>query len=211
MHILLATHNTWKTHLFTPVFQDHGFEVLTLSELPELSSPPPENGTTAIENALTKALHYHSKTFPWVFGDDAGLEIDALGGEPGVRARRWNGVFTNEVDDQTWLDYLLERLQDVPKGQRTAAFVAGWVLVDPMGATHTRKVRAPFEIAMHPIRPISPGSPITAVRLGPTNDLNRRQAEVRNEWERWGILDQLLGDKAKMQQGEKFQSFAKGE
>ncbi len=188
MHILFATHNPWKIQLFEPVFRDHGFRVLTLLDLPDAPPPPPENGTTALENALAKARCYHSAEYPWVFGDDAGLEIDALGGEPGVQARRWNGVFDDDVDDQTWLDYLLDRMRDIPPGKRTAAFVAGWVLIDPAGVAHTREVRAPFEIATHPIRPIAPGSPITAVRIGFPDDLTRRQAEIRAEWERWGIL-----------------------
>jgi inosine/xanthosine triphosphate pyrophosphatase family protein len=174
---------------------DHGFEVRTLADFPSLEPLPLENGVTAIENALTKARHYHSDEFPWVFGDDAGLEIEALEGEPGVQARRWNGVFPEDVDDQTWLNYLLGRLKDIPAGKRTAAFVAGWALLDPEGAAHTREVRAPFEIATHPIRPISPGSPITAVRMGPPSDLTRRQAEVRAEWDHWGILEQLLGNR----------------
>ena len=194
MHILHATRNAWKTQLFTPVFRAYGFEVFTLADLPELAPPPPENGATAIENALAKAYHYHSADFPWVFGDDAGLEIDALGGEPGVQARRWNGVFPEDVADQIWLDYLLDRLKDVPPGKRTAAFVAGWVLLDPAGEAHTREVRAPFEIATQPIRPISSGSPISAVRLSPKDDLSDRQAKVRAEWEHWGIMEQLLGN-----------------
>lgn len=196
MHILFATHNAWKIQLFTPVFREHGFEVLTLADCPDLATPPPENGSTATENALAKARRYHSDDFPWVFGDDAGLEIDALDGEPGVQARRWNGVFDEHVDDPTWLNYLLTRLKDVPEGMRTAAFVAGWALIDPSGCAYLHEVRAPFEIATHPIRPISPGSPITAVRLGPENDLTRRQAEIRAEWKRWGIMRQLLEDQA---------------
>ena len=149
-------------------------------------------GATAIENALAKAHHYHAKENSWVFGDDAGLEIDALGGEPGVQARRWNGVFPDDVDDQTWLDYLLSRMKGVPPGKRTAAFVAGWALIDPGGNVFTRKVRAPFEISAQPIRPISPGSPITAVRISPPDDLTRRQEEIRAAWDEWGILDDLL-------------------
>jgi hypothetical protein len=122
------------------------------------------------------------------------MEVDALGGEPGVQARRWNGTFPDDVDDRTWLDYLLARMKDVPPGKRTASFVAGWVLIDPDGNVYTREVRAPFEIAAHPIRPIAPGSPITAVRIGPSNDLARRQAEIHTQWDEWGILDSILRD-----------------
>jgi len=192
--LLFATHNPWKIKLFTPVFREHGFQVLTLLDLPDAPPPPPENGATVIENALAKARHYHSDAFPWVFGVDAGLEIDALGGEPGVQPRRWNGVFPDDVDDQTWLDYLLDHMKDVPPGERTAAFVSGCALLTPSGEAHTRVVRIPFEIATNSIRPISPGSPITAVRLGLPDDLARRRAEVRAEWERWGILERLRAE-----------------
>jgi XTP/dITP diphosphohydrolase len=191
MRILFATRNRWKIQLFAPVFQKYGFDMVTLNDI-DPPTRPPENGVTPLENAITKAHHYQSKEDPWVFADDAGLEIDALGGEPGVRARRWNGIFPDDVDDQTWLDYLLFRMKGVPPGKRTAAFVAGWVLIDPGNNVYTREVRAPFEIASHPIRPISPGSPITAVRLGLLDDLERRQEEVRAEWREWGILDALF-------------------
>jgi len=190
--LLFATTNSWKIKLFTPVFQAYNFELLSLKDIDSNGPPPLENGATALENALMKARHYHSATYPWVFGDDAGLEIVALGGEPGVQARRWNGIFSEDVDDQTWLDYLLQRMKEVPPGERTAAFVAGWVLLDPDGNTHCREIIAPFEIATQPVRPISPGSPITAVRIGPSDDLARRQAEIQAEWDRWNILEKLL-------------------
>ena len=191
MHILFATHNPWKIKLFEPVFRAYGFQIFTLLYIPDISPSPPENKATTIENTLVKARHYHSARYPWVFGDDARLEIDALDGEPGVQARRWNGVFPDDVDDQTWLDYLLDRMKNVSPGERTAAFVAGWALLTPSGEAHTRSVRVPFEIAAHPIRPISPGSPITAVRIGVSDDLSRRRAEIRAEWEAWGVFEQM--------------------
>lgn len=192
MHVLFATRNQWKIQLFAPVFYSYGFGLLTLDDIHGGASSPSENGATALDNALAKARYYHSAAYPWVFGEDAGLEIDALGGEPGVQTRRWNGFFEDTVDDQTWLDYLLSRMASVPPGERGAAFVAGWVLLDPGGTAHCREVRSRFEIATHPIRPISPGSPITAVRLGSVDDLAWRQAEIRAAWEDWGILDKLL-------------------
>ena len=83
-----------------PAFQRYGFNVLTLRDISYNGDPPAEGGLTAVENALIKARHYHSVVQSWVFGDDAGLEIDALGGEPGLQARRWNGHFADDVDDQ---------------------------------------------------------------------------------------------------------------
>jgi non-canonical purine NTP pyrophosphatase (RdgB/HAM1 family) len=192
MQILFATHNAWKEKLFAPVFQAYGFDVITLADLSDPGPAPQEDAATPVENALIKARHYHSPDHPWVFGDDAGLEIDALNGEPGLHARRWGGLFLDDVDDQVWLDYLLERLKGVPQGERTAAFVAGWALIAPDGSPHTREIRAPFEISTRPLRPISPGSPITAVRIGPIDDLNRRRSEIQAAWEAWGILERLI-------------------
>jgi XTP/dITP diphosphohydrolase len=190
--LLFATRNPWKVQLFTSSFQQYGFHVLTLRGISLDKNPPAEVGLTAVENAVIKARHYHSQGYAWVFGDDAGLEIDALGGEPGLQARRWNGHFPDDVHDQTWLDYLLARLQSVPLEARTASFVSGWALVAPDGTAHTREIRWPFQIALNPIRPLSPGSPISAVRIGPEDDLAHRQADIHREWERWGIFEILL-------------------
>jgi non-canonical purine NTP pyrophosphatase (RdgB/HAM1 family) len=192
LELLFATHNPWKVQLFRPTFQLYGFNLLTLSDISVDGNPPDERGLSAVENALIKAQHYHAAFPSWVFGDDAGLEIDALGGEPGVQTRRWNGHFSDDVDDQTWLDYLLFRLLDIPLNERTASFVSGWALVAPDGAAYTREIHWPFRIAVQPIRPISAGSPISAVRIGPADDLAHRQADIQHEWERWGILDELL-------------------
>ncbi len=85
--LLLATHNPTKKRLFGPVFAAHGFEVLTLREAQPEGTSPPEAGRTPLENALAKARRHHSPAYPWTFGDDAGLEVDALGGEPGLEAR----------------------------------------------------------------------------------------------------------------------------
>ena len=191
--LLFATRNPWKAKLFLPSFQRYGFAVLSLCDI-SAEDLPVERGLTAVENALIKARFYHSTMHPWVFGDDAGLEIDALDGEPGLQARRWHGHFSDDVDDQTWLDYLLLRMKDVPLEKRTASFVSGWALVTPDGNVYTREIRWPFRIALKPFRPISAGSPISCVRIGPDDDLAHRQAEIQQEWDRWGILKDIYAD-----------------
>jgi hypothetical protein len=95
------------------------------------------------------------------------------------------------VDDQTWLNYLLERMQDIPPEKRTAAFISGWALITPDGSEYTYGYRSPFYIATQPIRPLVKGSPISSVRVGPEDDLKNRQAQIQEEWKRWEILDKL--------------------
>jgi len=190
--LLMATRNHTKYLLFSPIFQRYGFEVSVLRDIQLDGASDIEVGKTPVENALAKARRYHSRTYPWVFGDDAGLKIDALNGEPGVEARRWGGRFADDVDDQTWLNYLLERMRNVPPGQRTARFVVAWALIAPDGSEHVRNVSFPFRIATRQIRPISPGAPTSAVMLGPEKIVEARSEEISREFERWGILGGLL-------------------
>ena len=189
--ILFATHNPWKGQQFRPVFSAYGFRMLTLQDLQPLASVKSEDEPTPVANALDKARRYHSPACPWVFADDAGLEIFALNGEPGLQARRWGGLFSDTIDDQTWLDYLLQRMAHLPPSERGARFVSGWALLTPDGGEYTHAMYWPFEIATAPVRPMHPGSPISAVRLGPDDDLARRQAEITAEWQRWGVFEQL--------------------
>lgn len=190
--LLIATRNYTKYLLFSPTFTDAGFHVCTLLDTQADAESPDESGETPEENALAKARRYHSPQYPWVFADDAGLEIDALDGQPGIRARRWDGRFADDVDDETWLDYLMERMAGVPLAQRTARFFAAWVLISPNRAEHIRHVTVPFTIATDRIRPISPGSPLSAVIADPERDVETRSREIFDEFQEWGILAQLL-------------------
>lgn len=186
--MLMATRNYTKRLLFEPFFQKYGFEVLTLADIKIDAAPAVENGETPAENALEKAQSCHSKQYPWVFGDDAGLEIDALNGEPGLQTRRWAGRFPDTISDEAWLEYLLDRMKDVPLENRMARFFAAWVLIAPDGREYVRDVVFPFKIATEQIRPISPGSPVSSVMIGPENTIEARSREIFQEFERWGIL-----------------------
>lgn len=80
-----------------------------------------ETGTTLEENAILKAEAYRDAIQEpvIVLGDDTGVEIDALGGEPGIRVRRWKGY---KMTDEEIIVYTLERLSGVPATKRGAQF-----------------------------------------------------------------------------------------
>jgi inosine/xanthosine triphosphate pyrophosphatase family protein len=187
--LLFATRNPFKKELFVPVFQRHGIKCVTLSDA-GLSGDVDEVGSTPEENALLKARAFHGPEWPLVFADDAGLEIDALGGEPGLKARRWNGLFADDVDDEKWMAYLLRRMEGVPLERRRARYVAGWAVITPDGQGHVRRVYRSFTFADRPQRPIPPGAPMSALEIRSPGPLPARE-RIAAEWARWGILDDL--------------------
>jgi inosine/xanthosine triphosphate pyrophosphatase family protein len=188
--ILMATRNRTKYDLIAPTLQRYGFEVITLEGLPVAEVP--ETGATPLENALAKARRYHGEAYPWVFGQDAGLEIDALNGEPGTQVRRWGGRLPQDIDDESWLNYLLDQMRDVPPEQRTAAFIIARVIIAPDGSEHTNVLRYPFRIATRQLRPIPPGAPLSSVMVGPEDIIAFRADEVYEQFLEWGILEKLL-------------------
>jgi XTP/dITP diphosphohydrolase len=88
-------------------------------ELRAVEAPPPEeHGATFEETAREKALYYAAHAPGWVFADDSGLEVDALGGAPGVHSARFAGGNANDDRNNS---LLLERLRGVKN--RAARFV----------------------------------------------------------------------------------------
>ncbi len=92
----------------------------TIEPLPRLKEipPPEEDGLTFEENASLKAAYYSHHTSELVFADDSGIEVDALGGEPGVYSARFAG---RNATDQANNELLLSRLAG--SASRTARFV----------------------------------------------------------------------------------------
>lgn len=104
--------------------------ILTLADFPPYPEPD-ESGTTYLENAEIKARAAAEQLGEIAIADDAGLEIDALGGEPGLHSRRFAGVDTPFPEK---MRIILERMQGV--GDRAARFRCGVVVAEPGGATH---------------------------------------------------------------------------
>lgn len=191
--LLFATRNLRKKQLFGPVFEAQGIDFVTLTDAGLHDLSVDEVGATAEENALLKARAFHSPQWPLVLGDDAGLQIDALNGEPGVQTRRWNGRFADDVADEVWRDYVLERMRGVPPEQRTARYVSAWALITPDGREFVRRFVRPFRFADRPQRPMTPGAPMSSLEIYPEGQATPAQ-QIAAEWARWGILEALLGE-----------------
>lgn len=127
----LATGNAGKLREFRAVMGPRGVRVLGLADFPAEfpGQPPPpetiEDGETFAANALKKAQGLAERLGAMVIADDSGLEVDALGGGPGVMSARYaEERFAEQPDhDRANRDKLLEALTDVPSPQRSARFV----------------------------------------------------------------------------------------
>jgi non-canonical purine NTP pyrophosphatase (RdgB/HAM1 family) len=124
MRLLAATTNRGKVRELAEALARLGFEVLDLHGAGTGDVPAPdETGTTFEENALLKARYYHGRTGLAVVADDSGLEVDALGGRPGLASARYSDT------DATRVAKLLGELEGVPPAGRAARFVCALALV----------------------------------------------------------------------------------
>ncbi|MRG88371.1 XTP/dITP diphosphatase [Salinibacillus xinjiangensis] len=134
--ILLATKNKGKAKEFKEIFGQIGIEVLSLLDMEETIPEIEETGTTFEENAVIKAETIAERFQIPVLGDDSGLEVDALNGEPGVYSARYAGL---EKNDQKNLEKVLEELKGVKTDNRTARFVCVLALARPGSQTITKR------------------------------------------------------------------------
>jgi XTP/dITP diphosphohydrolase len=109
------------------------FELTTLSEQ-GITEEVEESGSSLQQNAIHKATSYAKLSGLTTMADDSGLEVDALGGEPGPLSRRYAG---DNVSDKERNDYLLAKLRDVPREKRTARFRAVIAIAFPDGKVKT--------------------------------------------------------------------------
>lgn len=148
--IIFATTNEGKVREVKAIMQESGFDVISLKQA-GLSTDIEENGTTFEENAAIKAkaiseLARKTKEYKEaiVLADDSGLEIDYLGGEPGIYSARYLGEDTSyEYKNQK----ILERMLEVPKEERGARFVCAMAAVLPDNRLLVEKAAMEGEIA----------------------------------------------------------------
>lgn len=117
MKMIFATSNRGKLQEASEILGE-GFQLVSPADL-GIFDDIEETGSTLKENAIIKARHIHSLTHADCFADDTGLEVDALGGAPGVYTARYAGPQCNWEDN---IDKLLRELEGVPMERRTARF-----------------------------------------------------------------------------------------
>lgn len=133
LRFVLATRNRKKGREMQEILSRPGWEFVTLLDLDPDGEEVEESGCTYEENALIKARDATRRTGLPSIADDAGLEIDALDGQPGVYSRRFLGENTSFPEKMA---RILELLRDVPEERRTCRFRAAVAVVLPSGEEH---------------------------------------------------------------------------
>ena len=127
--LLLATNNQTKVREYKSLLFNLPYELVTLAEQ-GISVVVNEVGESLEENARLKATVLADKSKLLALADDSGLEVDALGGEPGRLSARYAG---ENATDKERVDYLLAKLANVPWEKRSARFRCVIALATPGG------------------------------------------------------------------------------
>ena len=144
--LLLATTNKGKAAEYRDLLKGLDFELVTLDQ-DGISQQADESYNTFEENARHKAAFYAELGGLLTLADDSGLEVDALGGEPGVRSSRYAGDNATDADR---VAFLLNKLKDIPQQKRMARFRCVIAIARPAGPVQTTEGVCIGYIAMEP-------------------------------------------------------------
>jgi len=145
--LLIATNNAGKIRELNRLLAELPLRLRQLSEFSQIIEVE-ETGKTFAENAQLKARLYSRQTNLWTLADDSGLEVDALGGAPGVFSARYAG---QNASDEERNARLLAELGQTDEEHRTARFNCAIALYDPAtGAMETFEGTCEGRIAGHP-------------------------------------------------------------
>lgn len=127
--LLLATNNEAKVREYRDLLRDLAFELVTSAELGMINIVN-EVGESLEENARLKATASAARSQLLALADDSGLEVDALGGEPGRLSARYAG---EQASDRDRISHLLAKLEGVPWERRSARFRCVIAIATPEG------------------------------------------------------------------------------
>jgi XTP/dITP diphosphohydrolase len=117
VRVVLASSNGGKLRELASLLAPLGFELIAQNTLGV--ETPPETGETFADNALLKARHAAAATQLPALADDSGIEVDALGGRPGIYSARYAGEGASDEDN---LRKMVSELRNVPSEKRTARY-----------------------------------------------------------------------------------------
>ena len=127
--IVLASRNHKKAREVSEILAPAGFMVIPVTDFPDVPEVE-EDGLTFAANAAKKASEVARQLNRWVIGEDSGLQVDALGGAPGIYSARYSGAgATDEKNNQK----LIADLANVPDEKRGAGYLCSVALSDPNG------------------------------------------------------------------------------
>lgn len=127
--LVLGSRNKKKLGELADLLAPYGLVLRTLADCPSAIEVE-ETGHTFAENARLKAVQQATHLKQWVLGEDSGLSVDALGGEPGVRSARFSDPGATDERNNA---LLLERLQGIATDSRWAFYTCYAALSDPTG------------------------------------------------------------------------------
>ncbi len=145
MELLVATTNPHKLEEVSAVLGGLGVRIVGLGDIGGAFEEPVEDQDTFEGNARLKALHYARVSGRACLADDSGLEVDALGGRPGVYSARYAGIGETRAErDEANNAKLLRELGGVADAERTARFVCAMCIAEPDGRV-VAEARGTFE------------------------------------------------------------------
>ncbi|MGH8011411.1 MAG: non-canonical purine NTP pyrophosphatase [Candidatus Binataceae bacterium] len=177
--LLIATTNPAKLQEYRLLLNGFALELVSLREM-HIAADAPETGTTFIENARLKVRFYFALAGIPTLADDGGLEVDALGGAPGVHSHRWLGeVGAGTAGDRLLAKEVVRRMAGVAAERRSARIRAAAVLIhtrDGITCEHVAEAALEGVIADRCYSDMRPGFPYRAVLFMPK--LGRYLAEL---------------------------------
>ena len=136
LKIVIATKNQGKVREMINAFQGLPVELVSLADLAERFQEPVEDGDTFAANSLLKAEYYCKQTGMACLADDSGLEVEALGGAPGVYSARFAGENASDADNNAKLQQELKKLG---RESSPAAYQCALTFMDAEGRVLTAK------------------------------------------------------------------------
>lgn len=181
--LLIATRNQGKLKEISKFLSDIPFELVSLGDLRILEEFE-EKGKTYQENSQNKAIFYAKKSGLPTIADDGGIEIDALGGKPGIKSKRWIGQGSS---DEKIISHMKKVASALPEGNRKAFFKTVVSFALPNGKVFSARGEIEGVIAKKPFLKLLKGYPYRSFFYLPKikkyyheNDLSDEEEKLYN-------------------------------